>query len=108
VRVEDRRGVEHPLHAGERDRGALAQLHRERRELIGVAHPGEQLVVEVASKPGQSGAQGRLTSSQSLRGTGHRTFLEQGVEGKQQVQIQIAELHAVSLAQADRGDLTDR
>ena len=68
----------------------------ERRQLEAAADPHQQLVVEVLAQPGQRAAHRRLAHRHPLAGVGEVPLLEQGVQGEQQVGVDLAQpfLHA--------------
>src|SRR4051794_18955672 len=89
--VEAGGGAEDPMHASEGRGGRLTQLLGQRRELVPVPVTGEQLVVEVPPEPAQSRGHRRLTESEAAGGPGDVLLLQEGVQGDQQVQVEVAQ-----------------
>ena len=61
------------------------------RQLEAASHPDQQLVVEVLAQPGQRPAHRRLAHRHPLAGVGEVALLEQGVQGQQQVGVDLAQ-----------------
>ena len=90
-------GVELALVAQQR-LGGLHRLGHHRPDPLGqggqleaAAHPDQQLVVEVLAQPGQRAAHRRLAHRHPLAGVGEVALLEEGVQGQQQVGVDLAQ-----------------
>ncbi len=87
-RVPRRLTLEHAPRGLEGGRGVLGEPDGERCELVRVAAPGEDRVVEVSAQPRQRGAQRGLAQMQALCRTGDAAIGQQGVQGYEQIQIE--------------------
>ena len=90
-RVPRRLTLEHAPRGLERGRGVLGEPDGERCELVRVAAPGEDRVVEVGAQPRQRGAQRGLAQMQPLCRTSDAAIGQQGVQGDEQIQIESGE-----------------
>ena len=69
----------------------------ERRQLVGVAGPDEEVVAEVAAQAGERGAGGGLAEADPVARAGDVALLEQGVEGDQEVEVEARQVHMASM-----------
>ena len=87
--LEDPSTTEDTLDAGQGQPGALAQIYTERRQLISIADPMEDLVREMAAQPRQRGRDRRLGDAELLGRPGDALVLHDRVESDEKVQVQI-------------------
>ena len=90
-----RLALEHAPRGIQRDRRVLGEAQSQRRELVRIAPPGEDRVVEVIAQPRERRAQRRLAQVQPLGGARHAALGQQCVQRDQQIEVETGQKRVI-------------
>ncbi len=91
--IESRLGAQGRLDPQQRFANRLDQRQAARSELHVPPDPDQQLVIEVFAQLLQGGAHGGLGDEDALGSPGDVLFVDQGVQGNEEVEVETVQLH---------------